>query len=71
MGFYYLIHDNKRFNDIILLEFVICQCSNNAWKCKVVHERSCSKVFKKRIDAAVFIWQWLLNTIGILLFDTW
>ena len=45
---------NKRFNDIILLEFVICQCSNNAWKCKVVHERSCSKVFKKRIDAAVF-----------------
>ena len=34
MGFYYLIHDNKRLNDIILVEFVICQCSNNAWKCE-------------------------------------
>ena len=32
LGFYNLIHDNKHFNDIILLEFVICQCSssNNA-----------------------------------------
>ena len=26
---YNVIHDNKRFNDIVLLEFVICQCSNN------------------------------------------
>ena len=34
MGFYNVIHDNKRFNDIILLEFVICQCSNNTWKCE-------------------------------------
>ena len=32
MGFYNLIHDNKHFNNIILLEFVICQCSNNASK---------------------------------------
>ena len=29
LGFYNMIHDNKRFNDIILLESVICQCSNN------------------------------------------
>ena len=28
------MHENKRFNDIILLEFIICQCSNNAWKCE-------------------------------------
>ena len=34
MGFYDVRHDNKRFNDIILLEFVICQCSYNTWKCK-------------------------------------
>ena len=27
-----MIHDNKHFNNIILLEFVICQCSNNASK---------------------------------------
>ena len=29
LGFYNFIHDNKRFNDL-LLEFVICQCSNSA-----------------------------------------
>ena len=28
-GFFHVIHDNKCFNDIILLEFVICQYSNN------------------------------------------
>ena len=29
LGFYNMIHDNKGFNYIILLESVICQCSNN------------------------------------------
>ena len=29
LGFYKVIHDNKHFNDIILLVFVICQCLNN------------------------------------------
>ena len=29
LGFYNVIHDNKRFNDIILLECVLCQSSNN------------------------------------------
>ena len=29
-----MIHaNNKRFNDI-LLEIIICQCSNNTWKCE-------------------------------------
>ena len=26
------IHDNQRFDVIVLLEFLICQCSNNTWK---------------------------------------
>ena len=29
-----MIHDNKRFNEIISLKFVICQCSSNTWKCE-------------------------------------
>ena len=29
-----MIHDNKRFDNIILWEFVISQCSNNTWKCE-------------------------------------
>ena len=24
-----VIHDKKHFNDIVLLEFLICQCSSN------------------------------------------
>ena len=31
----------------------------------VLHERSCWKV-KKKINAVVFIWQWLLNTINLM-----
>ena len=29
-----MIHNNKRFDNIILLEFVISQCSNNTRKCE-------------------------------------
>ena len=29
-----VIYHKKRFNDIILLEFVVCQCSNNTFKCE-------------------------------------
>ena len=29
-----VIHDEKRFDDISLLEFVISQCSKNTWKSK-------------------------------------
>ena len=29
---YNLIHDNKCFDGINLLEFLTCKCSNNNWK---------------------------------------
>ena len=29
-----VIHDNKRFDNIVLFEFVISQCSNNTLKCE-------------------------------------
>ena len=29
-----VIHDNKRFDNNVLLEFVISQCSNNTLKCE-------------------------------------
>ena len=29
-----VIHDNKRFDDIVLLEFLISQCSSNTSKCE-------------------------------------
>ena len=53
LGFYNVIDNNRRFKDIILLESVICQCSNNTWKCEqwfmkdllgffhVIHDNKC------------------------------
>ena len=41
-----MIHDNKRFNDIILLEFVTCQCSNNTWKCEQWFIKDLAQKFK-------------------------
>ena len=51
MGFYTVIHDNKSFDDIVLLQFVICQCSNNTWKC----ERWFMKDLVQKFKILVFI----------------
>ena len=29
-----MIHDKKRFHDISLLKFMICQCLKNSWNCE-------------------------------------
>ena len=41
-----MIHDNKRFNGIIFIEFVICQCSNNAWKYEQLFMKDLVQKFK-------------------------
>ena len=50
MGFYNQIHDNKRFSDIILLEFVISQCSNNAWNCELGFMKDLVQKFNNTIS---------------------
>ena len=41
-----MIHDNKRFNEIISLKFVICQFSNNTWKCEQWFMKNLVQKFK-------------------------
>ena len=53
-----VIHDNKHFNDISVLEFVGCQCSNNTGKCEqyfvkdLVKNQICDN---KRLDDIILL----------------